>query len=301
MSKVFSPGKLLLTSEYVVLDGALALAVPTKLGQELSYSELTTKGHQVEWRALHEGELWLHCVIDYEENKVISTNREKEAEFVLKVVGEVKKLSSVRMQHGESYQLWTNLEFPSNYGLGSSSTLMNNLSEWAQIDPFVLNENSLGGSGYDIAVAREKAPLLYQLTSEGRKVEKVNLDFGFKDSLLLVHLGKKQDSREGIKQYRSKRIDPALIEEFSALTWEVLSCDSLNVFEDLMLIHEEKIASFLGIATVKETLFNDVPVFVKSLGAWGGDFVLTRKFEGFEEYFREKGFHTILEWSDLVG
>ena len=35
---IFSPGKLLITSEYFVLDGALALAVPTRLGQDF-YSE----------------------------------------------------------------------------------------------------------------------------------------------------------------------------------------------------------------------------------------------------------------------
>ena len=34
---LFSPGKLLLTSEYVVLDGALALAVPTQWGQEFFF------------------------------------------------------------------------------------------------------------------------------------------------------------------------------------------------------------------------------------------------------------------------
>jgi hypothetical protein len=39
MSRIFSPGKLMLTSEYVAVDGALVLAIPTKLGQELFYTE----------------------------------------------------------------------------------------------------------------------------------------------------------------------------------------------------------------------------------------------------------------------
>ena len=39
----FSPGKLLLTSEYVVLDGALALALPTKLGQDFFSEEINEK------------------------------------------------------------------------------------------------------------------------------------------------------------------------------------------------------------------------------------------------------------------
>lgn len=37
MGSIFSPGKLLLTSEYFVLDGALALAVPTIPGQEFFF------------------------------------------------------------------------------------------------------------------------------------------------------------------------------------------------------------------------------------------------------------------------
>jgi len=37
MSRIFSPGKLMLTSEYFALDGTLVLAVPTKLGQEFFF------------------------------------------------------------------------------------------------------------------------------------------------------------------------------------------------------------------------------------------------------------------------
>ena len=40
---------------------------------------------------------------------------------------------------------------------------MANLAKWAGIDAFELNEISLGGSGYDIAVAMEGTPVLYQL------------------------------------------------------------------------------------------------------------------------------------------
>ena len=35
MNRYYSNGKLLLTAEYVVLDGALALALPSKFGQDL--------------------------------------------------------------------------------------------------------------------------------------------------------------------------------------------------------------------------------------------------------------------------
>lgn len=39
MNTIFSHGKLLLSSEYVILDGALALAIPTQMGQSFSFEE----------------------------------------------------------------------------------------------------------------------------------------------------------------------------------------------------------------------------------------------------------------------
>lgn len=68
-----------------------------------------------------------------------------------------------------------------------------------------------------------------------------------------------------------------------------------------MLIHEQKISNFLEIPTVKARFFADCPVFVKSLGAWGGDFVMSSKFDGFKEYFWGKDFNTIFEWQDIIG
>ena len=53
MSPIFSPGKLLLTSEYVVLDGALALAVPTKWGQEFFFDEINDDKSTIFWEAYH--------------------------------------------------------------------------------------------------------------------------------------------------------------------------------------------------------------------------------------------------------
>lgn len=39
--RIYSPGKLMLTSEYFAVDGALVLAVPTKLGQEFFFEEFS--------------------------------------------------------------------------------------------------------------------------------------------------------------------------------------------------------------------------------------------------------------------
>jgi hypothetical protein len=91
-----------------------------------------------------------------------------------------------------------------------------------------------------------------------------------------------------------------LVDEFSDLTRNILLCDELENFSELILIHEQKISDFLEIPTVRAKFFEDCPVFVKSLGAWGGDFVMSSKFDGFEDYFWGKGFRTIFEWKALI-
>lgn len=299
MGEIFSPGKLMLTSEYFAMDGALVLAVPTKLGQEFSFDEQNDEKSLIFWNAYHQNKLWLQAVIDYKNWQIIETNIPSSAEFILKTLKNVQSLSTTKFKSNSTYYLKTNLQFPSDYGLGSSSTLMNNLAEWAEIDPFHLNAISLGGSGYDIAVAKEKSAVLFQNKPE-IKYDKVNFNPSFKNELIFIHLNQKQDSREGITLYKSKNKSQKLVDEFSNLTKNILVCNELENFSQLMLIHEQKISNFLEIPTVKERFFADCPIFIKSLGAWGGDFVMSSKFEGFRDYFWGKGFNTIFEYSDLI-
>ena len=68
-NKIFSPGKLLLTSEYVVLDGALAFAVPTKLGQEFLFEEIEDEKSLIFWYAFHQEKPWLNAEIDYQHSR----------------------------------------------------------------------------------------------------------------------------------------------------------------------------------------------------------------------------------------
>ncbi|MBP1166154.1 mevalonate kinase [Chryseobacterium sp. PvR013] len=299
MNAIFSPGKLMLTSEYFAIDGALVLAVPTKLGQEFFFEETDDKKSLIIWEAYHQNTLWLKAVIDYKTWQILETNIPSSAEFITKTLKNVQQLSHQKFKTDLTYHLKTNLQFPPDYGLGSSSTLMNNLSEWAGIDPFYLNAISLGGSGYDIAVAKEKAAVLFQSKPE-IKYEKVNFNPSFKNELIFIHLNQKQDSREGINFYKSKKKSPELVNEFSDLTKKILLCNELENFSELMMIHEYKIANFLEISTVKEKLFSDCPSFVKSLGAWGGDFVMSAKFGDYKNYFWEKGFPSVFEWENII-
>ncbi|MBW7675642.1 GYDIA family GHMP kinase [Chryseobacterium chendengshani] len=299
MSEIYSPGKLMLTSEYFAVDGALVLAVPTKLGQEFFFEEKQNGKSIIFWEAYHQNKLWLKAVIDYKKWQILETNITSSADFILKTLKNVQSLSEIKFKNTDTYHLKTNLQFPADYGLGSSSTLMNNLAEWSEIDPFYLNSISLGGSGYDIAVAKAKSAVLYQNKPQIH-FEKVNYNPKFKNELIFIHLNQKQDSRDGINLYKSKVKSQKLVDEFSDLTRNILLCDELDNFSDLMMLHEQRISDFIKIPTVKSIFFADCAKFVKSLGAWGGDFVMSAKFEGFEEYFWGKGFTTVFEWSDLI-
>lgn len=296
---IFSHGKLLLTSEYVVLDGALALALPTKWGQEFFVAEHFDGKSLIHWSANHQEKPWLQLIIDYQTKTIISSNIPEAAEFILKVLLTVKALSNLHLQENSSYSITTNLQFPANFGLGSSSTLMNNLAQWADVDAFELNETCLGGSGYDIAVAQQQSAILYQ-NQPDRMIQKVTFNPDYTKDLIFIHLNQKQNSREGIQLYRSKQKSSELIGGFSQITRQVLEAETLPDFSELMEVHESKLSKFLGIETVKEKHFENCPVFVKSLGAWGGDFVMSTKFNGFEDYFKEKGFSVIFDYQNLI-
>ncbi|RKE89930.1 GYDIA family GHMP kinase [Epilithonimonas arachidiradicis] len=299
MSRIFSPGKLMLTSEYVAVDGALVLAIPTKLGQELFYTENEDQKSLIVWEAYHQNQVWLKAVINYKNWEIFETNDSKASEFILKTLKNVQNLSDTKLKSDTSYHIKTNLQFPSDFGLGSSSTLMNNLAEWANIDAFILNEISLGGSGYDVAVAKEKSAVLYSRFPE-RTYHKIDFNPSFKNELIFIHLNQKQDTREGISHYKSKPTSTELINDYSKLTKMIVNSQNLEEFSELMTIHEQKLSDFLGIPTVKEKYFQNCPSFVKSLGAWGGDFVLASKFGDYESYFKKQGFPRIFSWPDLI-
>lgn len=134
---------------------------------------------------------------------------------------------------------------------------MTNLAEWAQINPFQLNSVSLGGSGYDVAVAHSKSAVLFQNQPEIH-FQKVNFNPKFKNELIFIHLNQKQNSREGIQLYRSKEKNAALIEELTLLTKQIFEAEKLEEFSDLMTLHEKKLSLFLGIETVKENISKTV-------------------------------------------
>lgn len=282
------------------MDGAKALAIPTKPGQDLSAEKIDDHRSLIHWETYREGRLWLKTCIDYKNLFVTETNIANASAFILKIFSTLKDMRSESLEADYSYILKSNVQFPENFGLGSSSTLMNNIANWGNVDAFALNDIALGGSGYDIAVAKAGAPIIYTRNGGNKTVETVNYSPGFKDQLLFVHLNKKQDSREGITMYKQMEKSQDLIHYFSELTDEILISENLENFSLIMEDHEKTMSNFLKIPTVKEKYFKNAPSFFKSLGAWGGDFILTTKFCDYENYFLHNGFPNFFSYDELI-
>lgn len=311
----YSNGKLLLTGEYLVLDGAKSLALPTKFGQDLIVDKITTP--QLIWGSFTQsGECWFEAVFDLPKLRLVncSFNSDKEgsaefiAETLLEILKEARNLNPKFLHSENGFIVKTNLTFPRNWGLGSSSTLINSIATWAKVDAFKLLWNSFKGSGYDIACAQNDTPIFYQLEKDFStsiemtpRIEQVKFNPTFKENLFFVHLNQKQDSKEGIAKFRESGNNYQKdIERISIISDEFLNATSVEDLEKLIVEHEQIISSIIKIKPVKEKLFPDYFGEIKSLGAWGGDFVLVTGNEETPNYFKNKGFETVLSYREMI-
>ena len=154
----------------------------------------------------------------------------------------------------------SHLEFPQNWGLGSSSTLVNNLAQWANVDAFALLENTFGGSGYDIACAQNAQPIVYQRQNSTPLIKIVDFDPPFKDQLFFVHRNQKQNSREAIARYNTLKTTQTL--DFSALnaiTEALLVATTLEEFEVLISKHENLVGRTYPTPPIKNHTFCRLP------------------------------------------
>ena len=297
----YSNGKLLLTGEYLVLNGAKCLAVPTKYGQDLEVSPAF--GKKISWKSYDDdGTIWFEDEIVFSdiigktsfiENKIKNT--------LVEILHHAYLLNSDFIENSEGYFIETKLTFPRLWGLGTSSTLINNIGQWLQIDAFELLKNSFGGSGYDIACAQTNQSIIYQLEDEKPFFETVSFDPVFKEHIYFVYLNKKQSSKSAINNYLNKQFSLDKVkQQIDKITAFVSQTTDLNDFMNALDKHEILLSDVLEQLTVKESLFPDFNGTIKSLGAWGGDFVMVVAQENPLFYFADKGYDTILKYEEMV-
>ena len=299
--KFYSNGKLLITGEYLVLDGALALAIPTKYGQSLTVEPF--ENGKLKWESFDDdGNLWFEESLSFRDGSQFSTALNSTiTDRLVQILNAAKKQKSSFLNNEFGIRIKTHLDFPRNWGLGTSSTLINNIAQWAHIDPYQLLEDTFGGSGYDIACAIHNSAITYQLQEKSRIIIERNFNPEFSAHLHFVFLNKKQNSRDGIAAYKKNKENINLaLSEINAITNDMMRCKDLETFQFLMQSHEIIIAGIIKQKPVKELLFKDFKGSIKSLGAWGGDFVLVASEGNPQHYFKEKGFDTVIPYREMV-
>lgn len=293
----FSSGKLLITSEYAVIDGACALAVPTKLGQSMTVIDNKEPG--IHWIAKDvDGNIWFedHFHVNDFQSTLQTNETTSRLQQILLVA---RELNPDFLVNPTGLVAETQLGFSKDWGLGSSSTLVNNVAQWANVNPFYIQQKVFGGSGYDIACAQKHNPITYQLIDQQPTVADVIFAPPFDEHLFFVYMNKKQNSRTSIQNHY-RGVSDEVRNTLNALTKRFVKTQNASEFQTLMLAHESIISKLIGIPPVQETTFSDYEGVVKSLGAWGGDFVLACGPKTSKAYFSAKGYTVCMPYSELI-
>jgi hypothetical protein len=201
------------------------------------------------------------------------------------------------------------------------------------VNPYELLKLTFGGSGYDIACATAEQPIYYQLSpaktalqpfdklrdlqgsaktqviepveTPTPMVEPVDFNPPFAEHLFFIYQGQKQSSSKEIKAFLEKANPVDLqkdIEAVSEISRSVPKCQNLDEFSLLMQCHERLIARCIGQEPVQKR-FPDFEGTLKSLGAWGGDFILAATEwdkKKVKTYFKGKGLEVVFAYDEIV-
>ena len=291
-------GKLLISGEYLILRGAKGLSIPVNFSQTLNVDE-NTSGY-FDWKSYDRNKkIWFSCkfkISDFYNKQNYNNNL-----LLYDIIKNLNELNPGIISNKKGISFKTYMNFNHKWGLGSSSTLINNLSKWADIEPFSVYWRVTNGSGYDLASCKFEKPIVFQLIkSETPKIESVNFLPEFHKNLYFIYLDKKQSSKSEIENFDKINISSEYISEVSRITEKMIKCSNFLDFQNLVNQHEKILANVLNKKSIKEKLFNDYDGAIKSLGAWGGDFILAVGNDDTTNYFEEKGYQTIFSFKEML-
>jgi mevalonate kinase len=296
MNSFYSHGKLLLTGEYVVLKGAHALAIPCSKGQRLTFTPNLES--TLVWESYDTNKtVWFSAQFDLSQMTIRESSNPQMAKRLAQVLLVAKEENQTFLQYGGRVE--THLEFDQNWGLGSSSTLIASIAQWAQVNPFVILERSFGGSGYDVACAQATTPIVYTRNGTSPQIKTVSFRPSFIDNLFFVYLNQKKDSSEAVRDFSSVTVTEELFDKINDITNQLINCTTQNDFNDLLQLHESIIGKLIGQTPIQERLFADFEGRIKSLGAWGGDFILASGNSSSPSYFANLGYSTVIPYKEM--
>lgn len=293
----YAPGKLLISAEYAVLDGAEAWSIPTRFGQELC---ITPAEGGLTWESVnHRGDIWFKASWDEAGNLLTSSDEE--------IAGTLHSILMKSREMGanpfDGFTAQITMDFPNEWGLGSSSTLIACIAKWTEVDPHRLFDQTLTGSGYDVAVGYTGKPLLYRIDKERKRyIQPIAHVPPFAEHLYFVYSGQKQKSHNEVIRFSqlSEETRNKLAEDITPLTHKLIRATDLSSFCEAMKAHEKIIGTVLARPTANEE-WPEIEGTLKHLGAWGGDFVMlaTDKTDDIDK-LKARGLTTVLSWSEML-
>jgi len=297
-----SRAKLMISGEYLVLKGALSLSIPLRFGQKLTVKE-NDGTYSVKWKSMINNDFWFNTTLLLPDFRISETNHPELSDTIRRILAAAKSLNSKFLELKYEYQADSVMDFNPIWGLGSSSSLISNIAYWADCDPFKLNCQIFNGSGYDIACARSSTPVIYALKSGQPVYRKAHFQPLFHQQLYFLYLNQKQNTKASIQKLDMSNFHSKDINDISNLTIEMENTTDIKAFQFQIDHHEELIGQLIQQKPVKTRLFDDFTGSVKSLGAWGGDFVLAASSESEDyifKYFKDKNLNTIFRYDEIV-
>jgi mevalonate kinase len=271
----YASAKLMITGEYLVLRGAKALSIPLKFGQTLRVSE-HPGNPSLSWKTYIRGQHWFDAVFSLDEFVIGNSNDFPTAQNLRELLIAAKSLKSGFLQKKIKYEVVSELDFDINWGLGSSSSLIANIAQWAGIEPFDLFRKVSTGSGYDLATALSQKPIVFRLNGGIPEIKEVDFHPVFHNQLYFAYLGKKRNSAQAVSNFNNTAdsdLSPK-VRDIDAITDAILQTTDLRDFRKLIRDHEKLISGITGLTPLGYKAFSDFNGDLKSLGAWGGDFIL---------------------------
>jgi mevalonate kinase len=282
-------GKFLLSAEYVVMDGAWALALPLKWGQTLHIEPYQGDFCLIESREANQ-QVWFKATFHPGTGLVMESNSEAVALKLEQLLAAIP--AEIKRQGLKSKKLIFQADFNRNWGLGSSSTLVSLLGQYLEQNPYSLLRQSFGGSGYDIACATALQPILYRLDSpDSPSVQPFSLQPDLLQHMHFFYLGRKAQSAQAIGHYRTLPIleRQRAAAEISELSLHMQSNQTLSEWT-LALKQHNKILQKLLQQPDPCMAIPGAPGASKPMGAWGGDFMLgLGPAEQWQNFAREMG------------
>ena len=302
-NKIFnSRAKLMISGEYAVLKGALSLALPLQFGQILTITEKEGTPSVI-WKSMVNNDLWFYSELLLPDFQLVRTNNADISQTLQKTLKIATTLNPRFLASKRLYQATSVMDFDPAWGIGSSSSFISNIAYWADCDPFILNNQLFNGSGTDIACARSKSPIIFEIKNEKAEYRKANFYPPFSKQLYFIYLNRKQNTRESIQKMNLRNITAEDIQLISTITLEMEKTADLKTFQRLAAEHEAILGVIIQEIPVKTRHFLDFDGSVKSLGGWGGDFIMVASAASeayVRNYFKKKYLNTIFRYDEIV-